>query len=555
MPEQLGYLKKLLLPYLEKEAPVIEREASNLPSKGPIQPEVLGEGTSAASPSDLPAQDADVLSQQSNQGPTQPQLTDQSGDLSSKWKEYLAGGAGAAGLAGGIAYLASRDGSSSEASKVPPSMQKLSLPGATIKVSGDESAPVKSSGKGSSASDEDESIPSSPESLGGKSEAPENIANLKRLQQLQADANDALSRNNWARIGSTMATSMGGFKNPYDAILKDQAGQADRQVHQYGQQVDFQKQDPNSAISQQARALATKFGMKPNDQTSAAELEKMSPLLERLMATQEIASARRDASKDRLEQYKMNEFYRRQAQDTKNEQRQDAAVKTVDGMLESARGAKQVGQAETDIYNANKALELKNLVGGDWNKANPQMVKLFVSEIGKIAAGGVSSQAELAALTPTTLRSRFASAWQELSNHPTPAQLGAFMNGYEDYAKGLKKVSQNVLTDRYGRILNVFGRQLRPEDKAVLEEKYLNRFVDPLPGQPGYHSSDNPLNNKPVPSQQDQSAPKQGSPQQSAASQTPDQQKQVVRKAYNKQTNQTQFIYDDGSKAIVDGQQ
>lgn len=159
---------------------------------------------------------------------------------------------------------------------------------------------------------------------------------------------------------------------------------------------------------------------------------------------------------------------------------QDAAMShTVDG-LESARGNPAIQQAEKDIYAASKVNSLANLYG-DPNKLNPQMVKTLVSEVGKIASGGQSSEAELDALTPDTLSSKLAGVWQPLKNEPSPANAAAFVKQYQDYANALTADAQKMLTDKYGRIIDSRSDALGEANVSKLKDKYLNRFGSVTP--------------------------------------------------------------------------
>lgn len=146
--------------------------------------------------------------------------------------------------------------------------------------------------------------------------------------------------------------------------------------------------------------------------------------------------------------------------------------------LESQRSTNPaVGQAEKDLYAAQKAQTIQKLApNGDLNQLSPQMAQLLNSEVAKIAKGGVSDREELQALNPGTLQGTLAKYWQKLSNDPSPANAGAFLQQYQDYAGGVAKDAQKVITDHYSRVINSRANQFTPEQKGYLQDNYLGRF-------------------------------------------------------------------------------
>jgi hypothetical protein len=155
---------------------------------------------------------------------------------------------------------------------------------------------------------------------------------------------------------------------------------------------------------------------------------------------------------------------------------QDKAMQNVQQLLESARGNPAASQAEKDIYAAQKANSLTNLYG-DPNKLSQSQVNLLTAEIGKIASGGQSTQAELDGLSPGTLNGKLSSVWGKLQNAPTPANAGAFIKQYQDYANALTGDAQKVISDKYGRIIESRKHQLGDDNYGLLKAHYLDRFT------------------------------------------------------------------------------
>lgn len=158
---------------------------------------------------------------------------------------------------------------------------------------------------------------------------------------------------------------------------------------------------------------------------------------------------------------------------TKNQQMQQTLQ-----LLESARGNSAVQQAQKDMYAASKAKSLATLYG-DPNKLSQSQVSLLVSEIGKIAQGGVPSMHELDLITPNTLQGRFSKQWSALANDPTPANAGKFVKQYMDYASTLEKDAKTVVKDKYTRVLEAKKGDLDAKDYDVLREQYIKPLDTP----------------------------------------------------------------------------
>lgn len=147
-------------------------------------------------------------------------------------------------------------------------------------------------------------------------------------------------------------------------------------------------------------------------------------------------------------------------------------------ILESAKGNPEVSQALKDRYAANK---LNKLIGGDPDKLNPQQVQLALGEMGKIATGGVPTIEELKHLRQDTIPSWLAEAAQKWTNSPSPANQGAFLKLYQNYANQLSEDANGVIENKYKRVLQTRKRVLHPDDYASLKAQYF----DPLDGSSG----------------------------------------------------------------------
>jgi hypothetical protein len=132
--------------------------------------------------------------------------------------------------------------------------------------------------------------------------------------------------------------------------------------------------------------------------------------------------------------------------------KQSAAQNQTLGMLESARGNPEVSGALRNKLLVKNAASLINQYP-DPNNMSPQEVSLLVTEIGKIASGGVPAEKELQTIMPNTMRSNLASLTSKLTNAPTPANAGAFIKKYQSYLGELDKNSSDVINEKYNRVI------------------------------------------------------------------------------------------------------
>jgi hypothetical protein len=235
-----------------------------------------------------------------------------------------------------------------------------------------------------------------------------------------------------------------------------------------------QESDSNSEVSKAARnIIKTSFpsiAQQPGfENMSYSTIKGMAPVVENILTNQtrqidtQIRSDAMKASQADRGDYKQQQAYNQTIQ-----------------QLEQMRGSPAVAQAEKDLYSAAKAQTLMGMgANSDPNNLSNQQVNLLVSEVGKIAQGGVPNMDELKALTPGTLQGKLAGVWSKLTNDPTPANAGAFIKQYQDYTMGLAKDAQKVIEDRYGRVINARKSQFTPAEQNFLDMNYIHRFDQP----------------------------------------------------------------------------
>lgn len=227
---------------------------------------------------------------------------------------------------------------------------------------------------------------------------------------------------------------------------------------------------PTSVLAQNAISqLYKQIGMAPPpnlNKIPASAIEK-SPVWKAIETTENAKMRQTIAQQNLL----MRQATLGNAQNNK----QNQSMQQTQQLLESARGNPAAAQAERDIYSAQKANSLANLYG-DPNKLSQQQVNLLSQEVGKIAAGGVSSHSELQGITPNALVGQLSKTTGDLINKPTSAHAAAWVKQYTDYTNALAKDAQNVIQDKYGRVIESRKKSLTPENYQALQDNYINRF-------------------------------------------------------------------------------
>lgn len=317
------------------------------------------------------------------------------------------------------------------------------------------------------------------------------LASSQNSPNVQDQYKDAIKQRNLRQLfaGLSQAGNMigSGLAGQHGAVVKTlpqdyfdaEMKQANQPVSDLKEKMALQGDDPNSEVSKAAQAYAAKLGINLPNAISANTLFKILPIQEKFMASQESNATRRDTAKYRSDAIAAQREATAAARDKKDSDKatdqQNKALTSAQQLLESARGNPAAAQAEKDLYSAQKADSLATMYG-DPNKLSLPQVKLLASEVGKIAAGGVSSQSELEGITPNSLTGRLSQYVSNLTNNPTPANAAAFVKQYTDYTKALAKDAKKVIQDKYGRVIEARKSQLGDDNYQALKDQYLNRF-------------------------------------------------------------------------------
>jgi hypothetical protein len=230
--------------------------------------------------------------------------------------------------------------------------------------------------------------------------------------------------------------------------------------------------DPNSSQSKVIQATIAKlYPGKFSAEDLASVPASMSDTILKPVELESKIQEARDNHQMRIEMM-------RQGADAKASAANDKEMNQTQILLEQMRGSPAVAQAEKDIYASQK---LNSLIGK--GNLSPQQVQLAATEMAKMASGGTPSIHELQGLIPSTLPSGLAALAQKVMNKPVGADADAFVKQMQDYSNSIAKDAQQIVKDRYGRILEPRQRQLGETNYGNLTQRYTNRFDTTNPTQ------------------------------------------------------------------------
>lgn len=298
------------------------------------------------------------------------------------------------------------------------------------------------------------------------------------LKQALDQRNNAVLANQLGKaaelVGSGISGTTGRLKpteRTGEKLFESNIAQAENIPKDFQMLSEQEKKDPNSGYAQGLRDfMKNEFKIDVKGGTPE-QLNAIAPMALKAYDAKQAVQAR-------AEQYKLQQQLRMDALSNKKEQhdtdKQNQALAQIKSSLESARGNPEVSQALKDRYSASKALSLINKYDPD--NLSPQQINLFQSEVAKIATGAVPTIGEMKALNQDTLKSKFAEISQKFLNKPTGANAGEFIKQYKDYLIDLNQNAQNVIKDKFDRVIESSKKQLGDENYNSLKDQYVKPF-------------------------------------------------------------------------------
>lgn len=257
--------------------------------------------------------------------------------------------------------------------------------------------------------------------------------------------------------------------NPADKLYDQDVAEANTRLQQFKDQVEQQKTDPNSPVSQAFREYAKNMGYDIKGDFSAATAEKVVPFMVKDFEAKQAQAAKSadlaEKLKERQDEYKykgkeletiqgmksadLQQKYaqlasdKEAARDAKTDKERGVAEEKLWKDAESFRGNSGAQQASKDILSAEKALKL--VQDKDPNSLTTQDLRLLADEMGKIATGGVPGEHGVQGLLPNNLATKYAEMKNFLMSNPTDANAGEYIKKNMDYLKQMQDTAKNTV--------------------------------------------------------------------------------------------------------------
>lgn len=373
-----------------------------------------------------------------------------------------------------------------------------------------QAAPVKSQAMPPMAkSAPTQQLPAPPESAGFTNNTVENL----RAAQDQAAAGRLV--NEIGRGTELIGTAISGAKPIAQEIFTQQAKDSDKTVERFEERAEKEKSDPKSAISNQFRDFVRQFGVDVPANMSAEAAAKVMPYAYQKFAAKQAQEARAFEAKENREMRKVLAESSARARKDAAEEKATEKQGTENLKFQERAAGKLISHGD----NLNKLRRAKSMI--DAAVKNPSGIKDVSALYGIITAfdpGSVVREGEIALADKA--KGLFGSLDTKLSQiSANPRLLNERI--LKDMQKTITELD-NLAKNEYKMKRDVFINQAK--QRGIPEEQFKN--IDP------YYAL-----------VQESQGPTPASVEG----------KQVVRKGYNSKTNQTQFIYSDGSKEIVEG--
>jgi hypothetical protein len=315
--------------------------------------------------------------------------------------------------------------------------------------------------------------PGQPKPSSLEESAPSTINTVENLQQAQnADAFGTLA-NQLGRASELIGTGFSHAAPVAQDIFTEQS-KAGKNVKNFEQLAEQEKNDPSSQVSKDFRDYAKKFGVTLPSSTSAVNAEKVMPYAFKQFEASELQKSKHEDLKYKYQELKamkdISEANKAKANVGKDEEKQGKAYSELRNKLETFRGNQAAQQASKDVLSADKALQL--VKNKDPNTLTTQDLALLAQEISKIAQGGVATEHGITNLMPNNLQTKAAEVQNFLFSKPTDAQAGEYIKKNMKYLDEMKNVAQGTLSTFRKNITKGYKGRISPEQEAEVMQDY-----------------------------------------------------------------------------------
>lgn len=420
-----------------------------------------------------------------------------------------------------------------------------------------------------------EAVEKDKESPKSEEEAPvsEKMNPMDELKNAQEQQRNAILGNQIGRISDIYMSSKGHYQPTMQDYYKDQEKNAELPVKQLEQRITMENFDPNSDTSKAFAAYMVKFGgpnaLPKGIPITAAMGEKLIPLvfkdkerqdaamaklaeikqrgIDNLLRTKETVQGRKDVAEMNAEAKKLYnqqradqlkdkaEEKKAEAEQRKNDKLEAKDLDRVDKMNKSLSAAMANSRSAfgTAARNRQNIENVKVLINGekDLNDLDNRQIVEVARSLDKVLSGGVATMAGTEHLTPESARTWLAKKLEFITNKRKGAGAGSFLKTMSDTINREETQANKQIKQYQNEFLGPY-KSLAKNDP---DSRSYQNYVETL--KANHLEALLPENEA-----KEESKPKEST-------------RTVVRKGYNPKTNQTQLIYDDGTKEIVEGKQ
>lgn len=309
--------------------------------------------------------------------------------------------------------------------------------------------------------------------FGSKEHNQSTLSNL--LKQQQSDVHNQQQQRALALMAAGIARVTPNL-GMYDQAIKESG----LPVDQYLLQKKMENEDPSSGTSMGMRSYLKKLGVNVSDGATAAQIGQVLPFLFKDIEAKQAQAAksadvqyRADALKQQRDlamlQHKDNQALLQQGKHDKMSQDQSNKM---DQQAEQLRGNPAIQQDMRTIQRVQNAMSIIKQYS-DPNQIPPQILNILNTDLATIASGGVPGEGLIHEVATPTIMSKIANGAQQFLNRPTGANAAAFVKQNENIFNTLSSDATNRLQERYRRIGNTLGRNVRNEDKEAYRRTYL----------------------------------------------------------------------------------
>jgi len=236
-------------------------------------------------------------------------------------------------------------------------------------------------------------------------------------------------------IGSGISHSKPVSQEAYDEIAKN----ADQPLKDFASKLEMRKFDPNSDISKSYKQFAKQIGVKVSDSSSAADLEKLTPLMEKYMQAKEAAAARRD----------MRAMAQQVRDDEKLNKRFSEANNKIASEISSSRSA--FGKA-ANVHRSAEAIE-RMTDGIDPNNLDSRQITELARNLDAMLSSGQATISGMKKLIPETFSGNTMKIAEYISGLPKGARQGEFVQRMLETVRREKELAGDQIKRTQRKIL------------------------------------------------------------------------------------------------------